>query len=377
MIYKEPRDIMFSLDEIAILPNQYPTKIASRSEVNPYKYDQLLPWANNKERLPIFVSPMTSVVCEENLEIFNEEGFIPIHPRIGEFIDRCDLAADFWTAFSLSEFEKILDDNIPSKYHMMFVLVDVANGHMQKLYDLAKRSKKEYRNIVLMLGNIADANMYRECCKCGVDYVRVGIGGGSACTTSVQTGIHVSLVSLIEKINEIKKEFDKPTKVIADGGINTIDKIVKCLALGYDYVMCGKLFAQTYEACGEIRTHIETADGKDIYADNNILSLARTVDGTKRLPVRFSGCFKKAYLERKYYGMASEQGQKDISGGVHKNPEGIETWVQIKWPVSTLKDMIESALRSSMSYTNSTNLAEFAESDFRIMTKSEFDSYNK
>lgn len=379
MIYKDSKMTMLGLDDIALLPSCNPTSVSSRKDVDPYIHDQQLPFSNCDERLPIFVSPMTSVVCAENLELFDKNGFIPIHPRTGDFVDRCDLSTEYWMAFSLNEFEQMLNEGVPNNYEdKMFVLVDVANGHMRKLYDLAKRAKTEYKNIVLMLGNIADANLYKECCKCGVDYVRVGIGGGSACTTSVQTGVHVSLVDLITKINEIKLEFDNPTKTIADGGINTIDKIIKCIALGYDYVMLGKMFAQTFEACGEIRTHIETTDGKDIYADNNILMVERPSDNLKKTPVHFLGCFKQAYLERKYYGMASEQGQRDISGGVTKNPEGIDTWVQIKWPLNTLKDMIESALRSAMSYTDSHNISIFNTwCDFKQMSKTEFDAYYK
>ena len=145
---------------------------------------------------------------------------------------------------------------------------------------------------------------------------------------------------------------------------------MKCLALGYDYVMLGKLFSQTYEACGEIRTHIVVGDNNDIYADNNILSVDKTA-------VNFYGNFKKVFLERKYYGMSSELGQIDISGGANKNPEGISTWVQIKWPLNELKDIIESSLRSAMSYTNSTNLQTFKDSEFKQMSPREFELYYK
>lgn len=39
-----------------------------------------------------------------------------------------------------------------------------------------------------MVGNIAHPDLYWECYDAGVDYVRVGIGTGSVCTTGVKLG---------------------------------------------------------------------------------------------------------------------------------------------------------------------------------------------
>ena len=55
----------------------------------------------------------------------------------------------------------------------------------------------------------------------------------------------------------------------------------------------------------------------------------------------------------------------------------ISTWVQIKWPLNELKDIIESSLRSAMSYTNSTNLQTFKDSEFKQMSPREFELYYK
>ena len=253
---------------------------------------------------------MTSIINDNNFHTFNNSKVIPIHPRT-ERVDRYIIPSDNWVAMSLSQFKYWFNDcKAPDNQHYK-VLIDVANGHMQEIYDCVRDAKQKYsNNLTVMVGNIANPNTYYECCRAGVDYVRVGIGGGSACTTGVQTGIHASMAWLLSILSVKRKvvhsdlEFHKnhldyntsfltETKVIADGGINTIDRAIKCLALGADYVMMGKLFAQCEEACGERGL-----------ANPNM---------------------------RKYYGMASEQGQKDISGGVNKNHEGIETWVPIKY----------------------------------------------
>lgn len=191
----------------------------------------------------------------------------------------------------------------------------------------------------------------------------------SACTTSVLTGHHVSLeysLKIIKGIKDIGKSQDgkyisfddwiktngyTKTKVIADGGINSIDKAIKALALGADYVMLGKMLAQCYESCG---------------------------DKTWK---RFIG-FKngKPYLYRKtnYYGQSSERGQIDRFGYVKSSPEGKEYLIPVNDTISSFVDKFEAALRSSMSYAGAKTLDEFiGKVDYKYQTESEFRAYNK
>lgn len=364
-------NIMLSLDEIGLLPSEKPTQINSRSKVIPYISDSKNSTEGLKNRYPVFVAPMTSVVNKDNLHLFEEQGFTPIVPRNYSFEERLEMCQTRWVAFSLQEFTQIYDEEIPLTKENMYVLVDIANGHIDTLYMYAKRLKEKYSNITIMVGNIAHPRMYSECCDAGIDYVRVGIGGGSVCSTSVQCGVHASHVWMIEQINEIKKHIKNPcTRLIADGGINTFDRMIKCLALGYDYVMVGKLFAQTFEACGECRTCIETVDGKKIYINFDLIN---NVQG-----LNISGDFKEVFIERKYYGMASEQGQIDISGGANKNAEGIETWVKVDNTLEDFKKKFDAALRSTMSYVNATKLFELRKrTQYVPMSISEFKSYYK
>ena len=335
--------MQYSLNEICLLPSKFPTDITSRSQVNPF----------NNGKLPIFVSPMTSIIDENNIKLFDDANVIPILPRNLILEKRLELSKKYWVAFSLQEFIYLFNDckaaKITEKYH---VLIDIANGHMKQMYEACKNARKEYKDqLEIMVGNIAHPAMYLECCINGIDYVRVGIGGGSVCSTSVQCGIHSSHQWMIEQIKGDSKFYNDPdfckyyplfkkTKIIADGGINTIDKAIKCLAIGYDYVMMGKQFAQCEEACGERNL-----------ANPNM---------------------------RKYYGMASEQGQIDISGGFYKNPEGIETLIEVNTNLKEYTTKFEAALRSTMSYTGAHNLKEFrSNTQYDIMSIEEFKSYYK
>lgn len=337
---------MFSLNEITLLPSAIPTDIDSRSKVNPF---------DNNGKLPIFVSPMTCILDNNNFGIFKESKVIPIIPR---GVSTCKFDDNSWVAYSLTDFEKSLECDLNG----MKILIDIANGHMKKIYDLVKVAKSKWPKLIVMVGNIAHPVMYLQCCLAGVDYVRVGIGGGNGCSTSSQTGVHASLPWLLQGIKSIKSEiklgtFDWKgvsseeiekirfkgffTKVIADGGIDSTAKAVKCLALGADYVMMGKTFAQCEEACGKVIN----------------------INGQRH---------------HEYYGMASAKGQVDISGGCKKNPEGIITTVPITGDLNSYCNRFESVLRSAMSYTGAHNLEEFKNNtQIAIQSIEEFKSFDK
>lgn len=326
------KNIQYSLDEVCLLPSSFPSEISSRSQVNPFRDGYL----------PIFTAPMTSIIDRNNAELFSQNKIIPILPRTTEQEFKVFLSTLNWVAFSLEEFKtlfvnncQVLTDNELEVYH---VLIDVANGHMKEIYDSVKAAKKTHQNhIKIMIGNIAHPEMFKYAFDAEVDYIRVGIGGGSVCTSSVLTGLHASHLWLIENIKKYKEYYiENRPKLIADGGINRIDKAIKCLGIGYDYVMMGKCFASCKEACG-------------------------TIEGGFRT----------------YYGMASELGQKALSGKVTKNPEGTEYKIYVDTTLKDFSNKFEASLRSAMSYTGSLTLDEFQESEYGIQSINEFNSYYK
>lgn len=157
-------DIKYDWNNISIVPATI-SGIDSRKEIS----------IKRDGKLPLFVAPMDMVVDEENVDLFLEEGYNVCMPRGIEPGQKED---DLFYSYGLDEIIRILDDHLflPKK-----VLIDVANGHMKKLYDTAKRLKEERPEVELMIGNIANPETYRKYCEIGVDWIRVSIGSGSAC----------------------------------------------------------------------------------------------------------------------------------------------------------------------------------------------------
>ena len=176
MFIKEKK---YCYDDISIVP-AIKSHIEHRSNCNPF----LLQHDNY---LPIFTAPMSTVVNKENFALFEENHIIPILPRNFDLETRIEyLKLGKWAAVGLQEFEDLFLNNDWDfeLYPHVNVLIDIANGHMEKLHCIIYDAKVKYKwshNFKIMAGNIANPLTYVELAKAGCDYVRVGIGGGSGC----------------------------------------------------------------------------------------------------------------------------------------------------------------------------------------------------
>jgi len=69
------------------------------------------------------------------------------------------------------------------------ILIDVAHGHHENVKDAIAALKKSLpKHIDIIAGNIASARAAQDLEAWGADGLRVGVGGGSLCTTRIKTG---------------------------------------------------------------------------------------------------------------------------------------------------------------------------------------------
>jgi len=129
------------------------------------------------------------------------------------------------------------------------VVIDTAHGHTQGVVEVLKKIKKEYRDLDVVVGNIATAEAASFLVEAGADGVKVGIGPGSICTTRVVAGVGYPQFSAILEVSKILE--NKAIPLIADGGVRYTGDIVKALGAGAQSVMLGSMLAGTKESPGE------------------------------------------------------------------------------------------------------------------------------
>lgn len=197
------------------------------------------------------------------------------------------------------------------------LLIDVAHGHHKNVKIMLHMLHKAFgHSIDIIAGNVATSEAAKDLCKWGADAIRVGVGGGSLCTTRLETGHGVPNVTSIIDTCE-----GSSVPVIADGGIRRGGDVAKALALGASSVMLGSLLSGTNESPGPV---METSTG----------------------------------LFKRYQGSASIETKIHADQEV-KHIEGVSTIVPYKGGVKYVISDLEDGLRSGMSYTGAHDLVTF------------------
>ena len=304
-----------SFDDVLLEP-QY-SDIKSRNEVDIGNHLSETAYLE----LPVISSPMDTVTEDEMAWTIYDEGGLGVIHRYNTIEEQVALVKkrQGFKAAAIGvtgEYEERACALFDAGIH--YLCLDVAHGH----HVLVKNALKTLREIFgdkahLMAGNVATLEAFNDLADWGADSIRVGIGGGSICSTRINTGHGVPTFQSIHDCSYS----DRDAKIIADGGIKNSGDIVKALAAGADFVMLGSMLAGTDESPGEIFT-----------------------SGNKKYKV--------------YRGMASRSAQMDWRGQ-SSSPEGISTTIPYKGPVADILRDIAGNVRSGFSYTGARDLREF------------------
>jgi IMP dehydrogenase len=201
--------------------------------------------------------------------------------------------------------------------------VDVAHAHARYVGRTLKAIREMLgKEACIMAGNVATYAGADYLASCSADIVKVGIGGGSVCTTRIKTGFGVPNLTAIRNCARVDRS------IVADGGIRAPGDIVKALAFGADFVMIGSMLAGTRPTPGPV---IRQKGGEG---------------GEVRVKV--------------YRGMASTEAQDDFHGGMGewKTAEGVTTTVPYREDESEIIADIVGGLRSGLTYGGAMTIQE-------------------
>jgi len=310
-------------DDVLLVP-QY-SDIESRREVeigNWLDQDR-----NIKFNLPIIASPMDTI-CEEKMAIaMARMGGLGIVHRYNTIEKQSQMAetilenvAGEKVGFAIG----VSGDYLERATQLVtlgakILCIDVAHGDhilMQRAIQQLRSKLGEAPHI--MAGNVATLDGFDRLASWGANSIRVGIGGGSICSTRIQTGHGVpSLESIIDCART-----EHNVAIIADGGIKNSGDIAKALAARADFAMIGSILAGT-----------DCTPGKIILSET----------GERR---------------KVYRGMASKDAQIDWRGK-SSSLEGISTTVPYKGPTFDIIEQLENGIRSAFSYSGARTINEY------------------
>ena len=204
-----------------------------------------------------------------------------------------------------------------------YYCIDVAHAHAKYV----GRTLKNVRSILgreacIMAGNVATYAGADYLASCTADIIKVGIGGGSVCTTRIKTGFGIPSLTSIRECAKVDRS------IVADGGIRSPGDIVKALAFGADFAMVGSILAGTRPTPGEVFTRTDKAGTQIKY--------------------------------KVYRGMASREVQDDYHGGMTewKTAEGVSTEVPYREDEEQIIADIVGGMRSGLTYGGANDIRQ-------------------
>jgi len=232
-------------------------------------------------------------------------------------------------AAAISPFE--LDRAKALDRYVDVLFTDVAHFHNQNCFNAARKVLREV-SAEVVVGNIGTYEAAEDCLTKldGVAGLRVGIGSGSICTTSIVTRAGSPTLYAVSQAADAAREYGADTPIIADGGIRNPGDIAVALAAGASCAMMGNIFAGCSESPGRL-VALEGRYYKEYYGMGS--AAAR----------------KKRYALDRY-----PQPAKSVA-------EGVEGWVPYRGGVADIVSEFVGGLQAAMGYVGARTIPEMWE----------------
>ena len=305
-----------TFDDVLLTPNY--NHYESRRDVDISQTDRT---GKLKLDLPVMTANMDTITESRMANFISAKGgigflhrFLSIEANILEF-KKC--TGRVFVSIGCSDAEMVRAEALRDAGAEYFC-IDVAHAHARYVGHTLRRLREVLPHACIVAGNVATYAGADYLAASGADIIKVGIGGGSVCTTRIKTGFGIPNLTAIQDCARMDRS------IIADGGIRYPGDIVKALAFGADFVMVGGMLAGTRPTPGDA---VKREDGK---------------------------------MVKRFRGMASREAQEDFHGGIAewKTAEGVQLDVPYSENEEAIVADIVGGLRSGLTYGGAASIAE-------------------
>lgn len=167
--------------------------------------------------------------------------------------------------------------------------------------------------------------------------LKVGMGSGSICTTSIQTGVGAPTLYATAQVSDAIQDYNPKISLIADGGFKNPGDLPKAISAGADFIMSGHFFA----GCTESPGYVDTIQGRKV----------KVYRGMGSKEARTSGYVADRYIE----------GSKML-------PEGVSDYVPFVGDVSGVILSLREGLTNGMIYAGAKTIEEMKNVDIGFIS---------
>jgi GMP reductase len=325
-------NISLDFQDVLIRPNR--STLKSRNDVSLVREFKFYHTKYVWKGIPIIAANMDTIGTFEMAEaFFKHKMLVAIHKHY---------SVEEWNSFSEkhqntgllnhvmisigtsdANFKYLKDVMSATKNRIPFICIDIANGYSEHLITFLEKVRKEYPESVITAGNVVTGNMAEQLIISGADIVKVGIGGGSVCTTRLMTGVGRPQLSAIIDCGDAAHGLKG--HIISDGGCKNPSDISKAFGGSADFVMLGGILSGHEECAGKTILNEET--GK-----------------------RF----------KEFYGMSSSRAMNKHSGGVakYRASEGKAVLIPYRGTIEETIQKFLGGIRSTCTYIGAESIKE-------------------
>ncbi len=158
--------------------------------------------------------------------------------------------------------------------------------------------------------------------------LKVGMGSGSICTTSIQTGVGAPTFYSTAEVADAIKDYNPKIGLISDGGFKHPGDLTKAFAIGADMVMSGHFFA----GCTESPGVLDNIQGRKVKVYRGMGSAeARSIGN---------------YADDRYIKESK------------KLAEGVSGYIPFVGPLKGVLDQLEDGLKNGLIYGGAKNISD-------------------